>query len=105
MPQLPAGLMTEWAKNVKPDGNCGMRHYAFDKLVCGLVDMDRYAGNPDAVPLLERTTSWARRTFEHENMVVVPAHNTMYYGLPQEWYTLSENLYRAYRQTGNPEFK
>ena len=100
-----ARLLTEWAKTVKLDGNCGMRHYSFDKLVCGLVDMDRYAGHPDAVPLLEKTTGWARRTFEHENMVVVPAHNTMYYGLPQEWYTLSENLYRAYQQTGNPDFK
>jgi len=100
-----AHLLTEWAKTVKPDGDCRMRHYSFDKLVCGLVDMERYAGHSDAVPLLEKTTAWARRTFEHENMVVVPAHNTMYYGLPQEWYTLAENLYRAYQQTGNPDFK
>ena len=100
-----ARLMTEWAKTVKPDGDCGMRHYAFDKLVCGLVDMQMYAGQADAVPLLEKTTGWARRTFEHENMVVLPGHNTIYYGLPQEWYTLSENLYRAYQLTGNPDFK
>ena len=25
--------------------------------------------------------------------------------MPQEWYTLSENLFRAYRLTGNPKFK
>lgn len=98
-------LMTEWAKTVKPDGDCRMRHYAFDKLVCGLVDMHLYASAPGAIPLLEKTTNWARRTFEHENMIVVPSHNTMYYGRPQEWYTLSENLYRAYVVTGDPNFK
>ena len=32
-------------------------------------------------------------------------HNTAYYGVPQEWYTLAENLLRAYRLTGNPKFK
>lgn len=100
-----AGLLTEWAKTVKPDGDCGMRHYAFDKLVCGLVDMKRYADHPQALPMLERVTAFARRSFEHENMVVVPSHNTMYYGLPQEWYTLSENLYRAYQLTGDPKLR
>ena len=28
-----------------------------------------------------------------------------YQGRPSEWYTLSENLYRAYELTGNPRFK
>jgi DUF1680 family protein len=98
-------LMTEWAKTVKPDGDCRMRHYAFDKLVCGLVDMRQYAGHPDAPSLLEKTTAFARRSFEHSNMVVDPAHNTVYYGLPQEWYTLAENLYRAHQLTGNSDYK
>jgi dipeptidyl aminopeptidase/acylaminoacyl peptidase len=31
-------LFTEWAKTVKPDGNCGMTHYPCEKLVGGLVD-------------------------------------------------------------------
>ncbi len=98
-------LMTEWAKTVGPDGECGMKHYSWDKLVCGLVDMKLYADHPDAVPLLEKTTNWASKTLEHENMIVVPHHNTMYYGRPQEWYTLSENLFRAYQLTGDSKFK
>ena len=98
-------LLAEWAKTVRPDGDCGMRHYSFDKMVCGLVDLKLYADHPYAVPLLEKTTDWASRTFEHENMIVVPSHNTMYYGKPQEWYTLSENQFRAYQLTGNPKFK
>ena len=100
-----AYLMTEWGKTVKPNGDCGMRHYAFDKLLCGLVDMQLYAGVREAAPLLEKSTDWARKTFEHENMFVDPSHNTHYYGLPQEWYTLSENLYRAYQLTRDVKCK
>jgi uncharacterized protein len=100
-----ARLMTGWAATVKPDGDCGMRHYAYDKLVCGLVDMHLYAGHPDAVPMLEKTTAWASRTLERQPKIVDPGHNTHYYGLPQEWYTLSENQYRAWQATGNTMFK
>ena len=51
-----AALMTEFAKTLKPDGECGLSHYTYDKLVCGMVDMKKYAQHPDAVPLLERIT-------------------------------------------------
>ena len=98
-------LLAEWAKTIKPDGDCRMRHYSYDKMVCGLVDMKLYAEHADAVLLLEKVTDWARRTLEHKNMTVVPYHNTMYYGMPQEWYTLAENQFRAYQLTGNPKFK
>ncbi len=37
-------LKTEWAKTVKPVGDCGMRHYPYEKLVRDLVDMHQYAG-------------------------------------------------------------
>jgi len=95
-------LMTEFAKTVKSDGDCGMRHYPFDKLVCGLVDMQLYAGVQDAITLLEKITDWASKTFDREN---VPASRSLYFGRPNEWYTLSENLLRAYAATGNPKFK
>jgi hypothetical protein len=98
-------LMTDWAKTVGPDGNARMRHYRFDKLACGLLDMHLYLRHPDAVPLLEKVTQYAQRTFEREPRTVTPSHNTEYYGLPQEWYTLSENQYRAFEATGNPMFR
>ncbi|HET7841449.1 MAG TPA: beta-L-arabinofuranosidase domain-containing protein, partial [Terriglobia bacterium] len=98
-------LMTEWAKTVKPDGDCGMPHYAWDKLVCGLVDMSLYAGNQDAVPLLEQSTNWAIKNLRHDPMIVLPKDNKIYYGDPPEWYTLAENQFRAYQLTGNPKFK
>ncbi|MFH1942770.1 MAG: beta-L-arabinofuranosidase domain-containing protein [bacterium] len=98
-------LLLEFAKTVKPDGECGLRHYSYDKLVCGLVDMKKYAGHPDAVPLLERVTGWAERTFNRDNAPAAMPPRGRYQGRPSEWYTLSENLYRAYELTGNPKFK
>ena len=98
-------LMAEFSRTVKPDGDCGMRHYPYDKLVGGLVDLQLYAGHEAAIPLLEKVTDFAIRNFDRSNHLADPTHNTAYYGVPQEWYTLSENLFRAYRVTGNPKFK
>ena len=98
-------LFTEWARTVKPDGDCGMLHYPFDKLVCGLVDLQLYADHQAAVPVLEKVTDFAIARFDRSNNLADPAHNQAYYGVPQEWYTLAENLFRAYQVTGNPKFK
>jgi DUF1680 family protein len=100
-----AYLLTEWAKTIKPDGDCGMRHYPYEKLVCGLVDMHKYAEHPDAIPLLEKTTAWASKTFSRENVPAAPYPPELHSGRVLEWYTLSENLFRAYEVTGNPKFK
>jgi DUF1680 family protein len=97
-------LAAEWSRTVKADGDGGMRHYPFDKAVCGLVDLHLYAGYDDAIPLLERLTAFAAKTFDRSNHLANPRHDTAYYGVPQEWYTLSENLFRAYRATGNDAF-
>src|SRR5206468_3665559 len=52
-------LFEGWRATLAPDGNARMRLYDWDKLVCGLVDLDRYAGVTDALPALELTTAWA----------------------------------------------
>ncbi|HWG58029.1 MAG TPA: beta-L-arabinofuranosidase domain-containing protein [Candidatus Acidoferrales bacterium] len=98
-------LLAEWTKTIKPDGDCGMHHYSWDKTVCGLVDMNLYADNAQALPVLEKITDWASKNFEHTNMIVAPNDNKMYYGRPQEWYTLSENLFRAYQLTGDTKYR
>jgi DUF1680 family protein len=100
-----SGLLEGWAKTIKPDGNSRMGHYTYDKLVCGLVDMHLYAGHSQAIPLLEKATAYASRTLDRSNHLADPSHNQHYYGDPQEWYTLSENLYRAYQATGNTQFR
>lgn len=98
-------LMTEWAKTVGPDGNCRMRHYAYDKLVCGLVDMQEYAGQQNAMAILEKVTDWASKNFDRARVPAAPRPWELHSGRPGEWYTLSENLYRAYQLSGNENFK
>jgi len=101
-------LFWEWARTIGPDGNAGdarLGHYRFDKLVCGLVDLAVYAEHRDAVTVLEKIADVASGTLSRENRLADPKHNQGYYGVPQEWYTLAENLFRAYRLTGNPKFR
>jgi hypothetical protein len=100
-----AYLLTEWAKTLKPDGDCGMQHYPYEKMVCGLVDMHKYGGHADAIPLLEKITAWASKTFSRENVPAAPYPVELHSGRVLEWYTLGENLFRAYQVSGNPKFK
>ena len=100
-----ARLMSEWAKTLGTDGNCGMNHYPFEKLVCGLVDMHVYGGHPDAMALLDKVSGWACRTFNHDNIPAAPWPPDLNSGRTGEWYTLAENLYRAYIATGNTFYR
>jgi uncharacterized protein len=97
-------LFTEWAKTVKPNDDPGMRHYSFEKLTCGLIDMQMYANCNEAGGLLERVVDFAAKNFDHRNIPASPYRGS-YAGSPGEWYTLAENPYRAYLFTGNPKYK
>jgi uncharacterized protein len=94
-------LMIEWGRAIDPDGfffysrRPSHPHYIYEKTVCGLVDLYEFGGRRDAEPLLEKITDWA---IEHLDRERKPDTGT-------EWYTLCENLYRAYLLTGNPKYK
>jgi uncharacterized protein len=98
-------LFAEFAKTVGPEGDCRMDVYPYEKLVCGLVDMQQYAGESRALPLLERVTAYATKTFDRTRQPAAPKPWEMHSGKPLEWYTQPENLFRAYQLTGNKEFK
>lgn len=98
-------LFTEWAKTVGPDGNCGMTHYPFEKLVCGLVDLQLYADYPDTTAILGKVTDWAIKNFDRTRGPAAPKPWEMHSGKPLEWYTVGENLFRAYQLTGDAKFK
>jgi DUF1680 family protein len=98
-------LFTEWSKTVKPDGDCGMRHYPFEKLVGGLVDMQLYADHPGTTAMLEKVTDWASANLDRTRAPAAPRPWEAHSGTPLEWYTLAENLYRAYQLTGNAKFR
>jgi len=106
-------LMREWARTAAMDGeyfssrrNLGIEHshYIFDKTVCGLVDMCLYGGQKDALPVLETMVDRAAAIFDRTRTPASPEHPD---ALPcgNEWYTLPENLYRAYQLTGNVKYK
>jgi DUF1680 family protein len=99
-------LYEGWSATLPVDGNARMRLYDFDKLVCGLVDLAQYAERDAAMATLRKTVVWASRTFDRARR---PADGHDFWGAgsgdTSEWYTLPENLYRAYLLTGDPLFK
>jgi DUF1680 family protein len=95
-------LMTEWAKTIGTDGNSHMGHYAFEKIVCGLVDLKLYAGSDEAMGILEKICDYGVKNMNHDNLAAPRNGNS---GRPSEWYTLAENLYRAYEVSGKELFK
>jgi DUF1680 family protein len=98
-------LVSEYAKCWPRMSNSGLSHYPFEKLAGGLVDMHHYAGHPDALTLCDKITEAAARSLNRDR---VPANRQpweLHSGRPLEWYTLAENLYRAYQLTGKPMYK
>lgn len=83
----------------------GLGHYAYEKMVGGLLDMHHYGGHPDALAMCGKITEAA---IAHFNRDRVPANRQpweLHSGRPGEWYTLGENLYRAYQLTGNSMYR
>ena len=99
-------LLAGWHETLPADGNLRMRPYDWEKLVCGLVDLHHYAGSAAVLPILGQITEWAARTFDRTRR---HSDNFDFWGAgpgpTQEWYTLPENLYRAYLSTGEQAFK
>ncbi|MEM8681639.1 MAG: beta-L-arabinofuranosidase domain-containing protein, partial [Planctomycetota bacterium] len=92
-------LMYEWGKTISDDGSYGYEpgkgsHYDYDKMVGGLVDMHEFLGSNEALEYLDRITDWAERHLDRTNE----------YARPTEWYTLSENLFRAHLLTGEQRY-
>lgn len=95
-------LIAEWAKCIAPDGyfypapKPNAPHYIYDKMLWGLLDSYSYCGNTNALPALSRITDWAIKNLDRSRHI----NDTS-----TEWYTLSENLYRAYLATGDTKYR
>jgi hypothetical protein len=96
-------LLAGWRETLPPDGNFRLRPYDWDKLVGGLVDLHHYAGSTAALPVLAQAVAWGAKTFDRTRR---HSDNFDFWGAgpgaTQEWYTLPENLYRAWLATGDP---
>jgi DUF1680 family protein len=112
-------LLSEWGKtldrNPDPTGHTKFQrllagedrgsHYFYDKLVGGLVDMHKYAHHPDALPLLQKITDWAVTLLRRDRVPGMSPPNMKPDGYPLEWYTLGENLFRAFEVTGAAQYR
>ncbi|MBS1874443.1 MAG: glycoside hydrolase family 127 protein [Acidobacteria bacterium] len=97
-------MMRAWAQCFDKTGQAGA-HYPFDKTLCGLLDLHLYAKVPEALPLAERLTQAAVKSLSRTRQLASPADQQAAAGGCEEWYTLSENLYRAYLATGDTRFR
>jgi len=97
-------LIEGWAECIEPDGffyystQPNAPHYIYDKMVGGLVDAYLYCGYEPALPVLSRITDWAVAHLKRDRPYADGSDDT-------EWYTLSENLYRAYLATGDAKYR
>lgn len=96
-----ATLVNEWAKTIDKDGyfyysnKPNAKHYVYEKMVGGLVDAYLFTGNKQALEELNVITDWAIKNLSRDRV---------YGHTKTEWYTLSENLYRAYEVTKNKKY-
>ena len=98
-------LVEEWAKTIGPDGNPRMGHYPWEKMVGGLVDLYKYTGHTGSLQLLDRIVDWGLANLDRTRTPAANSPWELHSGKPLEWYTLSENLYRAYLVTGKARYK
>jgi uncharacterized protein len=81
--------------------------YAYDKLVCGLIDSHKFVNDPDALAILEETTKTAlphlpNKAIEHDK-VWRPGKDESYTW--DESYTISENLFLAYQRGAGEKYR
>ena len=95
-------LFAGWRATLGADGNARMRLYDWEKMLGGLLDLHEYADEPEALAVLRLTSGWAAATFDRSR-VAADGHDFWGAGPgdTSEWYTLAENLYRAFRITGD----
>ena len=91
-----------YAKTISGDfyENTRFPAYTFDKLVCGLIDSHKYAGDPDAFAILAKTTKTALAHLPPKAL----EHGLRWRSNPDvsytwdESYTMPENLFLAYQR-------
>jgi DUF1680 family protein len=83
--------------------------YFYDKLVCGLIDSQKYANDPDAFAILDETTKTAlphlpEHAIEHGQNWRTGKENDESYTW-DESYTMPENLFLAYQRGAGAQYR
>lgn len=104
--QKVSALMDGWAECIRPDGyfyyseRPNAHLYVFDKMVGGLVDANIFTGNRQALDHLSVITDWAIKNLDKDKPYALNGA----FVSNSEWYTLPENLYRAYEVTRDKKY-
>ncbi|MDR1185887.1 MAG: glycoside hydrolase family 127 protein [Bifidobacteriaceae bacterium] len=93
-------LLHGYGQTLPTDGTTGMNIYAWEKLICGLADAIDYCGDTDAPALLVKIAR-AERFDRTRATAIASDFSGQEPHFSIEWYTLSENLYKGARLTGN----
>ena len=97
-------LFEGWRECAEKDGRVlDMGTYPYEKMLGGLCDMIEYMGFEEAVPWMRRLTERAKENFDPD----IPRDGLQDERMKGqiEWYTLPENLYRAYQLTGEEMYR
>lgn len=110
-------LLEEWGRTIADDGyffysdDCNGYHYSYEKIASGLTDLMVYGGLREAEQYLKRITNWAEQNLHLFRNHAKALPDSFVGGEPSiksidnEWYTLSEGLYRAYLATGDEQYR
>src|SRR5580704_1860025 len=98
-----------YAKTIAGDfyENTRFPAYTYDKLMCGLIDSHQYAGDPDALAILDETTKTALLHLPKKAV----EHGQRWRSNPDvsytwdESYTISENLFLAYQRGAGEQYR
>lgn len=104
------GLVRGFAPTVSTrfyDGYC-IPAYTFDKTNCGLIDAHQFAGDPNALAVLNKATDavlpWLpKKALNREEMMARPHKNIAFTW--DETYTLPENFYLAYQRGAGSRYR
>ena len=94
-------LIEGWSETIASDGFFFYKEkpqgapYVYEKMQAGLLDAYLFANYEKALDHMQVITEWAKKNLPTERL---------YSQTGSEWYTLSENLYRAYEKTGDPSY-
>ncbi|WP_439593036.1 beta-L-arabinofuranosidase domain-containing protein [Microbacterium sp.] len=103
--QKVKALVRGWAEVFEKDPVLLMQHYPFDKVVGGLVDVAAFVDDDLALPLLSRMVDIAESTLSRVNIPAAAWPPELADGDELEWYTLTENLMRAFELTGEERYR
>ncbi len=97
-------LFTGWRECVDQcDAVLDMGTYPYEKMLGGLCDMIEFMGLGEAAPYMRRLTESAMRNFDPD----IPRDGLQDARMKGqiEWYTMPENLYRAWQLTGDDMYR